>query len=177
MKSSLTAQPTVDSQLEKSFKSTFVSSLVLIALVIASRTGQAQAADKSEAQLETYKDLIQKAQNLTLQRDRLQTSQLLVRGIKREARASQAAKELMKALDELTTVFYTEKAQTAFVAGDSIIENKPKEAIEHFLTAQRLEDGNLATLRSLTRAYLILGEIRSASARRRRRPSSAARRR
>lgn len=89
---------------------------------------------------------------------------MLIRGIKRETRGSVAFKELTKALDDLTSVFYTEKAQTAFVAGDSIIESKPKEAIEHFITAQRIEEGNLATLKSLARAHLILGDCSKAQA-------------
>jgi hypothetical protein len=118
--------------------------------------------EKDGTQLETYRDLIQKAQNLTLQRDRLQTSQVLLRGLQRENRGSAGFRELAKALDELTSVFYTEKAQTAYAAGDSVIEDKPKDAIDHFLEAQRLEDGNVSTLKELARAYLILGDCAKA---------------
>jgi hypothetical protein len=104
---------------------------------------------------ENYKDLIVKAQNLTLQRDRLQATQVLIRGISRETKNSLAYRELVKALDDLSSVFYTEKAQTLFVAGDSMLLLKPKEAVEPLQDALHLEDGNLAILKVLIRAHLI----------------------
>jgi hypothetical protein len=107
---------------------------------------------------ENHRDLVQKAQNLTLQHDRLQASQVLIRGIQREPKGSVAHKELMKALDELTSVFYTERAQSAFVAGESLVEMKPREAIDSYLEALRQEDGNLAVLKAVARGYLTLGE-------------------
>src|SRR4051794_21074861 len=55
--------------------------------------GDEKSGEKSE---ETYQDLIQKAQNLTLQQDRLQTSQVLIRGIQRENRGSLAYRELVR---------------------------------------------------------------------------------
>ncbi len=107
---------------------------------------------------ESYKNLIQKAQNLTLQHDRLQSSQVLIRAIQREQKGSPAHKELMKTLEELTTVFYTEKAQSAFVAGESLIESKPREAIDSYVEALRLEDGNVSILKALARAHLFVSE-------------------
>ena len=113
---------------------------------------------KASTTQEGYKDLVQKAQNLTLQHDRLQASQVLIRGIQREPKGSAAHKELMKTLDELTSVFYTERAQGAFVAGESLAQAKPREAIESFLEALRLEDGNLAVLKAVARLHLVLNE-------------------
>jgi hypothetical protein len=112
-------------------------------------------ANKSSAGLETYRDLIQKAQNLTLQRDRLQTSQILLRGLQRETKGSVAYRELARALNELTTVFYTEKAQTYFVSGESLMMAHPHDATAPLQEALKLEEGNVAVLRALARAHLM----------------------
>ena len=108
--------------------------------------------------LETYRDLIEKAQNLTLQRDRIQTSQVLMRALKREKRGSQAFRELQRTLEELTTVFYSEKAQSLHSSAEALLDSKPHEAVDLLLEALRLEDGNVALLKTLTRAYLRLSE-------------------
>ncbi len=55
--------------------------------------------------VEGYKDLISKARHLTFQRDRLQATQVLIRGIQREPKNTNAHKELLAALDELSGVF------------------------------------------------------------------------
>ena len=125
-------------------------------------TPSAQKKLAPSRQQETYQDLIQKAQNLTLQRDRLQASQILNRAIAREPKTSQGFKELTKALQDLTTVFYTERAQAAFVAGEANLPLKPKEAIDSFQEALRLEDGNVAVLKALARVYLVQGECEKA---------------
>lgn len=115
-------------------------------------------------QLETYKDLIAKAQNLTLQRDRLQASQILLRAIARETKNSVGYKELTKALQELTTVFYTERAQSAFIAGEANLPLKPKEALDSFQESLRLEDGNVTVLKAIARQHLIVGDCEKADA-------------
>ncbi len=124
----------------------------------------AEAPDRQSSQLENYRDLIQKAQNLTLQRDRLQASQILVRALRREPKGSTGYKELVRALEELTTVFYTNKAQSAYSAGESLMIAKPKEAIEPLQEALRLEEGNVSALRALARTFLILEDCSRAEA-------------
>lgn len=147
--------------------------VVFTAAFLVSISSFAQAADSTPAKalsnskksekltgssLETYRDLIAKAQNLTLQRDRLQTSQVLIRGIQSETRSSTGYKELLKALNELTSVFYTEKAQTLYATGESLSDTKPREALDHFQEALRAEDGNLSILKAMARIHLRLGE-------------------
>lgn len=120
------------------------------------------AVEKSE---ENYRDLVQKAQNLTLQQDRLQTSQVLIRGIQRESRGSPAYRELVRALGELSTVFYSGKTQDLFATAESLVESKPKEAVDSYLEALKLEDRNVAILKALARVYLRLDECEKADAR------------
>jgi hypothetical protein len=114
--------------------------------------------EKGGETLETYHDLITKAQNLTLQRDRLQTSQVLTRGIRRETRGTAAYKELVRTLEELTSVFYTEKAQGLYASAGSLMDAKPREAIDVLQEALRLEDSNLTLLEAVARLHLRLGE-------------------
>jgi hypothetical protein len=108
--------------------------------------------------LESYRDLISKAHNLTLQRDRLQATQVLVHGLQRETKNSFAYKELLQSLDELSGLFYTDKAQSLNSLADSLTETKPKEATEHYQEALRLEEGNLSILKSLARTQLQQGD-------------------
>ncbi|MCM2282153.1 MAG: hypothetical protein NDI61_09940 [Bdellovibrionaceae bacterium] len=115
-------------------------------------------------QMETYKDLIEKARNLTLQRDRIQASQVLIRGLRKEARASAGYKEMVKALDELSGLFYTEKGQTLFSLAESLVTQKPREAVENYQAALRVEDGNVSVLKALARVHLLLAECDLAGA-------------
>lgn len=126
----------------------------------------AVAKDRSKGaqpKLENYKDLIEKARNLALQRDRLQASQVLVRGLKQESKTSPAYKEMAKSLDELSGIFYTEKGQMLFSLAESIVDSKPREALESYQAALRVEDGNVSILKALARAHLSLGECDSAA--------------
>ncbi|MES2857468.1 MAG: hypothetical protein V4692_16475, partial [Bdellovibrionota bacterium] len=118
----------------------------------------APVAAKPAKEVETFTDIITKAQNLTLQRDRLQASQILLRAIQREPKNSVAYREMMKALEELTAVFYTERAQGAFAAAESIVAIKPKEALDSYAEALRLEETNVAVLKGIARANLVLDE-------------------
>lgn len=117
----------------------------------------------SPGKVESYKDLISKARHLTFQRDRLQASQVLLRGIQREAKNSSAQKELIAALEELSSVFYTEKAQSLFLLADAMEGEKLREAVEKLNEALRLEEGNLSILKALGRVHLRLGECGAAS--------------
>jgi len=105
---------------------------------------------------ETYRDLIAKARNLTLQRDRSQASQILLRVIKKESKSSTAYKESARALDELMRVFYTEKGQILFSQGEALYATKPREALESFQAALRIDNGNLSILAAIARSQLML---------------------
>ena len=128
--------------------------------------GSAFAASvESSQQLETYQDLVLKAQNLTLQQDRLQTSQVLIRGLQHETRGSAGYKELQRSLDDLTSVFYTEKAQSLFATAEASFEARPREAIDQLTEALKSEDRNLSILKELARAHLKLDECDKADGR------------
>ncbi len=131
--------------------------LVVILTAFAVSTSYAQ-------QTENHKNLIEKARNLTLQRDRLQASQVLQRALQKEPKASPAFKEMSRALDELMLLFYTEKGQSLFTQADAAIDSNPKAAIDSYNAALRAEDGNVSVLMALARAHLRLEECAKAEA-------------
>ena len=113
-------------------------------------------------QKETYKDLISKSQNLSLQQDRLQACQVLIRALQKEAKSTPGYFELKASLESLSTLFYTDQAQAIFSQGESLFDAKTKEAIEKYQEALKLEEGNVAILRALARAQLRTDDCRGA---------------
>lgn len=98
---------------------------------------------------ENYRDLIAKAEQLTLQHDRVQVSRVLSGGLAQETKGSFAYREIQKKLNELTSVFYSEQGQALYTLGETMAEARPKEAIDKFVEAQKFEQGNTTILRGL----------------------------
>ncbi len=113
-------------------------------------------AQTSATPKETYKDLISIAQNLSLQKDRLQATQTLVRALRKE-KSLVAKRELLSALTDLSEVFYSDKAQQIFESGESLRFDTPQTSVERYAEALKLEPGNVSVLRGLGRAHLALG--------------------
>lgn len=111
---------------------------------------------------ESYKDIIQKAQNLTLQQDRLQASQVLARVIKSESYNKKAQDELKKSLNDISTIFYTEKTQKLFEYAKSLLRESPQEASEKYTEALKAEPDNVLILLGSARLYLYQGKCEDA---------------
>lgn len=95
------------------------------------------------APTETYRDLIEKAYNLSLQKDRSQATSILVNALKRETRP-QAQKELAAALEQVAKVFYSEKGQQLYELAMSLKSTDLGLAAAKFQEANRLEPENVA---------------------------------
>lgn len=111
---------------------------------------------------ESYKDIIQKAQNLTLQLDRLQAAQVLTRVIKSESYNKKAQEELKKNLNDIATVFYTEKTQRLFEYAKFLLRESPQEAKEKYMEALKIEPDNILILLGSARLYLYEGKCEDA---------------
>lgn len=136
--------------------------LIAFLILISSESyGQGQAASKNK---ESYKDIIQKAQSLTLQQDRLQASQVLVRVIKSESYNKKAQEELKKNLNDISTLFYTEKTQRLFEYAKSLFRESPQEALEKFKEAIKAESDNISILLWMARLSMVSGKCDEASA-------------
>jgi hypothetical protein len=114
---------------------------------------------------ETYHDLIEKAYNLSLQKDRTQAVGLLIAGIKREGRRSPSSKELLQALEKVATVFYSDKAQQLYELGISLKTTDPTVALSKLQEADRLEPENLSITLELARISLSQNDCDAAATR------------
>lgn len=109
------------------------------------------------------KDVIDRAQKLLLQKERGAASQLLVKAIQSQPRNSSTSKDLLKSLEQLTTFYITEKGQLIASYAKTLVNEKPKEAIDQFQEALKHEPNHVGLLRDLSRGYLALGECSKAS--------------
>ncbi len=105
-------------------------------------------------------ELIKKAKKLILLRDRLQACQILSRSAKKWDYTSAEAKEIRESLNELSRIFFTEKAQQSFEFARSKSYSKWNEATESFLQAQKEEPKNLLVLEYLSYQYLHRGDCK-----------------
>lgn len=112
---------------------------------------------------ETYREIIHKAQALSLQQEREQVSQVLKRAIENET-SKKAEQELLKTLTELTSLFYTEKGQSVFEYGRSLFRSSPQEALQKFQEALKLESNNVSVLSELAKLELYMGKCSDSTA-------------
>lgn len=131
------------------------ATLFTVALFFGSRLGTPVLA---AGKVETYQDLIEKAYNLSLQKDRLQAVNLLVSAAGRESKKGQTPKELLTALDEVSTVFYSNKAQQAYELALSLRVTDPGLAGTKLAEASRLEPDNLQILLEQIRLQIAGGD-------------------
>jgi Putative Zn-dependent protease, contains TPR repeats len=125
---------------------------LVAALCFSSTTSLAQnKAGKSE----THKDIIAKAYNLSLQKDRQQALLILNSAIKKETRP-QAVTELKKTASELAQIFLSDKAQQLFEMGISLRKTDPNQALAKLNEASRAEADNSAVVNELAR--LLIGK-------------------
>lgn len=137
--------------------------LIFMYALCSSAELQPEAKASSAKSKESYKDIIQKAQNLTLQQNRLQASQVLVRVIRSEFYNKKAEEELKKALSDISTIFYTEKTQKIFEYGKSLMRESPQEAVEKFNEALKVEPENIQILLWNSRLSLFIGKCEDAN--------------
>lgn len=110
---------------------------------------------------ETYKDIIEKAYNLSLQRDRQQALNILASAIKRETRPSNIL-ELKKTMSEVATVFFSDKVQQLYETGVSLSRGDVSQAYEKILEAARVEPDNSLIVVELARLMIARGDCKGA---------------
>ncbi len=120
---------------------------------------------RSSPARETYRDLIEKAYNLSLQKDRTQALGILVGAIKKENKKSPAQRELMTALEQVSKVFYSDKAQQLYELALSMKSSDPTTATAKLQEALRLEPDNLSIEIALARQALASNDCDGALAR------------
>lgn len=116
------------------------------------------------ANTETYRDIIEKAQTLSLQKERGHALQLLTSSLTRESKKGPAPKELVTALEEVASLFLSDKAQQLYELALSLRENEPQLALQKLADAAKLEPDNLQIQLEQFRVSSILGNCNEAGA-------------
>lgn len=96
---------------------------------------------------------IQKAKNLTLQQDRSQVTQILIRVYSQPGLTIEDKNKLIKNLDLVSGIFYKEETQKYYQLGVSLQSMDNNSAIERLLEARKLEPGNVVVLKTLGQNY------------------------
>ncbi len=109
--------------------------------------------------IETYKDIIEKAHNLSLQNDRPQALRILSVAVKKETRP-QAIAELKKVSRELSQIFLSDKSQQLYESGLSLKKIDPGEALDKIQEALKLEPENSLIVIEQARLQMMRGDCR-----------------
>lgn len=110
---------------------------------------------------ETYKDLIEKAYNLSLQKDRQQALNILTSALQKERRPSAVA-ELKRTIDEIAHVFLSDKAQQLYESSVSLRKPDLPQALVKMSEASRIEPDNLTIVNELARLQIAKGDCKAA---------------
>lgn len=114
------------------------------------------------AATETYKDIIEKAYNLSLQKDRTQAVSILMSALKKEAKKSVAQRDLAVALNQVSKVFFGDKSLQLYELALSLRVTDPNLGISKLQEALRLEPENISIEIALARAALFQGDCNGA---------------
>lgn len=128
-------------------------------LLIASASSFGAAKVKSEGP----NDIIEKAYNLSLQKDRAQAVNLLVSAIKRESPTSPAGKELKTTIQEIGGLFYGEKAQQQYELALALRKTDLGQAQAKLTEALRVEPDNIQLLSESGRLLILKNDCGAAS--------------
>lgn len=111
--------------------------------------------------VDSTKSLIQRAQELVLQQDRVGAVQVLTKAIEKET-DKKTKDKLLTNLNQITEIFLTDKAQKIFEQANFLSKTKPSEAIAKYQEAQLIEPTNTKILLNLGRAHLSAGQCNEA---------------
>lgn len=142
--------------------SLFVSLIFAFQFIVAPARSATETAPR--ANTETYRDIIEKAHNLSLQKERAHAVQLLNSSITRESKKGPAPKELILALEEVSSLFMSDKAQQQFELALSLRANEPQLAQQKLADAAKIEPDNLQIQLEQFRVATILGGCSEAAA-------------
>ena len=133
-------------------------SLFILALALVTTSAGAEVKiNKSE----TYKDIIEKAYNLSLQKDRQQALTILASAIQRESRP-QAVAELKKTVSDIANLFFSDKTQQLYEVAISLRKTDFSQALGKITEASRLEPDNSAIVNEQSRLLIIKGDCSGA---------------
>lgn len=107
-------------------------------------------------------DFIEKAQNLILQKDRQQAIQVLIGGLRQERKGSLGYWDLKKSIEELGSLFLSDKALQAYEMSLSYKRKEIQPAIDKISEAMKFESDNMQVLTENARLMMLKGDCRGA---------------
>jgi hypothetical protein len=137
-------------------KAAFCAALFISTISVFSASATELKLSKSE----TYKDIIEKAYNLSLQRDRQQSLNILISALQKETRPLHVS-EIRKAINDISHVFISDKAQQAYESGISLKKTDLNQALNKLNEALRIEPDNIAIIEDIARASIAKGDCTS----------------
>lgn len=138
------------------YKAAFFAALFISALFAHS----VSATDFKSSKSETYKDIIEKAYNLSLQRDRQQSLNILISALQKENRPLPVS-EIRKAITDISHIFISDKAQQAYESGVFLKKSDLSQALSKLNEALRIEPDNIAIIEEIARVAIAKGESAS----------------
>jgi hypothetical protein len=114
------------------------------------------------AKSESYKDIITKAQNLVLQKERSQAIDLLFQSLKQESLKGTAFREIKKNMASIARAFMFEKAQQAYELAISMRRQDAAQAYKTIKDGLNYEPDNLNLLLILARTEVTKNECLAA---------------
>lgn len=138
------------------------AALYCAALLFLSSPVNASLLDVKSKKSETSKDIIEKAYNLSLQKDRSQAINILVGAIKQENFQSGNTAELIRALQQVSYLFYSDRSQQNYELALSLRKSDPTQALQKISDALRIENDNLSLFNEQQRLAIIRGDCSGA---------------
>lgn len=135
---------------------------ILFGIVLFSFSARTIVVKSKPQPAETFKDIILKSKNLTLQNDRMQALNVLSTSITKETPKSVAQLELKKTLREISSLFLSDRAQQLYELAISMKRADPQAAMSQLLDAQRLEPDNFLIMTEIVRLQIIKGDCGAA---------------
>ncbi len=123
--------------------------------------GTIALAESKSTKSETYQDLIDKAYNLMLQKDRQQALTILSNALRKENKP-QAIAEIKKTMSEIGHVFFSDKSQSTYETSVSLRKTEPLQALAKMQEAARIEPDNFDIVNELARLLLAKNDCSAA---------------
>lgn len=146
-------------------KDTFQIALLLLSIQVVLSAQSARPRSEVKSKNETYKDIIQKAQSLILQKDRAQAQLILESALNRETKKKvkdNASEELRLALFNMSRMFLSDKAHGLYELSLSLVTNDIPQAIQRIDEGLKIEPDNMQLINQSIRLQLVKNECQSA---------------
>lgn len=141
----------------------FRITLLSLLFPICSLANPAKTNVNSDALKARTTDAIEKAKKLFLQKERKPALQVLLKAATQESRRSKDFRELVRVVEQLGSYFVSERAQVLASNAQAIASERPREAIELYQTALKLDPDHFGLTRGMARIHLAQRECDKAA--------------